>query len=797
MEDKLVTVILLGENSDNKNIQHVIKNIFDQTHKNIDLVVSTFKEVEESFKEECSKLSLNIRWLQQNPSSDFFKELIDLADGDYIFYKTLNNILWYPRHIQSHLEEFKKNRNAQWAFSHVEYKDVNLGDHPFNVISYRIDNPPNLDRITIDEVCHSSKLATDWTQCLRQDKNGNPFFLAGYVAQQWNKNAIRGCIPPEITLANWVDPKRKSSGEDTGEKTESKLGAPISDQPVEETKMVDGEVVIERKWPTIVGNSYFSDRNNKLRELIESNVSTEDIKSIALKRTMGMGDVLLVEPIIKKLREKYTNAVINLYTSKESIVEYFENKPDSITRIGEKELSQDYLDQQDEDLKFDLDLSYESRENTSFVDAYADVCFIDFNDQKDKHASLVSGSWDEDDEIKTDKKIAVVCADGSGWHGKSWPLSYYEDVVEYLLENDYYVIETGKVTTDLTPKKYHDCDFDTMVKCISSASLYVGGDNGPMHIARGYNVPCVIIAGAALPYYSNPNRDNIYYLENPESEGWGIKHRFFFGPNGDGGITFVPHCDEDPYCGLRDVSSKNVIDAIQKLTAENYKLNISGSFVKEDIVGGLAYYKSDYGLERENKFYHPDQNLDLSEYYEEDTEDYFEEYLTIPFDFVSKLHNGGKVLDLGCNMGILTRRLLNFDMDAYGIDINSKSVDKSKIVYDMEEGRVTVKDALDTDSYEGNYQVIVCNDMLDKVSEPQKLLQNIHSNITDDGSCVLGIQVVNVDDLDQRSDIFSIGENINIFDKGGVERLFSENGFSIKEIRDNGNGFVYYNLIKS
>lgn len=148
-------------------------------------------------------------------------------------------------------------------------------------------------------------------------------------------------------------------------------------------------------------------------------------------------------------------------------------------------------------------------------------------------------------------------------------------------------------------------------------------------------------------------------------------------------------------------------------------------------------------------------------------------------------------------MGILTRRLLNFDMDAYGIDINSKSVDKSKIVYDMEEGRVTVKDALDTDSYEGNYQVIVCNDMLDKVSEPQKLLQNIHSNITDDGSCVLGIQVVNVDDLDQRSDIFSIGENINIFDKDGVERLFSENGFSIKEIRDNGNGFVYYNLIKS
>ena len=49
---------------------------------------------------------------------------------------------------------------------------------------------------------------------------------------------------------------------------------------------------------------------------------TEDISSIAIKRTMGMGDVVLVEPIIRKLKEKYPNVPITLYTTKPEIVEF-------------------------------------------------------------------------------------------------------------------------------------------------------------------------------------------------------------------------------------------------------------------------------------------------------------------------------------------------------------------------------------------------------------------------------------------------------------------------------------------
>ena len=795
MEDKLVTVILLGENSDDKSIGHVINNIFEQTHSNIDLIVSTFRDVTEEFKQKCSEISLSIRWVKQNPSEDFFKEIIDMADGDYVFYKTLNNILWYPRHIQAHLEEFKKNKNSQWSFSHIEYKDVDLGDHPFNVISYRIDNPPKLDRVTIDEVCHSVKLGTDWTQCLRQDKNGNPFFLAGYIAYQWNKAGVRGCIPPEITVVNWVKPNRSSdNGETEEDRIRNSLGKPQSDEPIEETKFVDGEVVIERIWPTIVGNKAFEDRNNKIKDFINNNSDPADIKSIAIKRTMGMGDVILVEPIIKKLRQKYVNAEINLYTSKESIVQYFENKPDSITKIEENLLLQDALNNCQEELKFDLDLSYESRTEQSFIDSYAEVCFIDFDNQKDKHVRLVPEHLEK---IQSDKKIAVVCADGSGWPGKTWPLSYYEDVIEYLQENGYEVIETGKVHTSMTSEIYHDCDFDTMIRCIYSASLYIGGDNGPMHIARGFNVPCVIIAGAALPYFSNPNKDNIYYLENPESPAYGIKHNFFFRKNGEtDGITFVPHSDEDPRSGITDVKPHYVKEAIDCLLKDGYKLNISGSFVEKDIIGGIPYYTTEYGLARENKFYHPDQRLDLSEYYEEDTDIYFNDYLVDTFEFVKQNCTGKRVLDVGCNMGIMVNKLLEENIDATGFDLNNKSVEKSHIVYENTKEKVNVGNALDIESYTGEYGAIICNDIIDKVSDPNMFLQNIHKSLSQDGYCLVGLQIADTENLDQRDDIFSIGENVNIFNQSGIEKIFSANGFNIKERLNKDNGFSYFILNK-
>ena len=39
---------------------------------------------------------------------DLLREVLTLVEGELIFYKTVNNCLWYPRHIQAHVESFNK-----------------------------------------------------------------------------------------------------------------------------------------------------------------------------------------------------------------------------------------------------------------------------------------------------------------------------------------------------------------------------------------------------------------------------------------------------------------------------------------------------------------------------------------------------------------------------------------------------------------------------------------------------------------------------------------------------------------
>lgn len=793
MKERLVTVILLAETSDDNSIIHVVKNIKSQTHKNIDLVISTFREVSEELKEKCRNITISgIRWVSQEPKSDFFKQLLEMADGEVIFYKTMNNIIWYPRHIEAHLEEIKNN-NTKWGYSHVEYRDIDLGEHPYNAVSYRVTESPTPTKVSIDEICHLSSIETDWNKCLREDKQGNPYFVSGFVHEQWLEKNHRGSIPKEITLVNWVK-VNKDSKNDAFENYKKTLGTPKILQPVEENKLVDGEIVIERKWPTMVGNSSFMEHNKTTMRLISQTESPEDIKSIAIKRTMGMGDVLLVEPIIRKLKQKYPNASLTLYTAKPDIVKYFDNKPDAVEIINDTELLTDYLSDKDETLRFDLDISYESRENVSFVDAYAEICGIEFDNQQDKHVSIDRSNIKN---IESEKPVAVVCGDGSGWAGKTWPLSYYEEVIEHLQGLGYNVIETGHLPTTSTSEEYHGCDFDTMVSCLSSAEIYVGADNGPMHIARGLDVPCVIVAGAALPYYTNPNRKNIYYVEDSQSENYGIKHRFFIRKDGEN-LSFVPPDDVDPRCGLDNISPSMVINAIDKLLSQDKKFsfNMSGSIVRKDVIEGFAYFETDCGLVRENKFYHPDQRVDLSQYYEESTDQYFDDYLTDTFDFVvSNSNKDSKIIDVGCNMGILLNRL---DKQGYtnlsGIDINTSSVKKGKITYPNISDKIEVQDCNVSESFGSGNEIIIFNDLISKLHDPVEVLQNANASLKENGKIFVSAELFDISYIDQKDERLSIGENIYIFDEESITRVFEKAGLVVDNRQDAKSGFINYIL---
>lgn len=53
------------------------------------------------------------------------------------------------------------------------------------------------------------------------------------------------------------------------------------------------------------------------------------------------------------------------------------------------------------------------------------------------------------------------------------------------------------------------CRIYTLVGLINRCVCYIGADNGPMHIARAFNKPCVVVCGPALPVYSTPMQDGL------------------------------------------------------------------------------------------------------------------------------------------------------------------------------------------------------------------------------------------------------------------------------------------------
>ena len=117
-------------------------------------------------------------------------------------------------------------------------------------------------------------------------------------------------------------------------------------------------------------------------------------------------------------------------------------------------------------LKFDLDLSYESREETSFIDAYAQVVNVEFDNPLDKHVSLVCN-----DKPLVDDKYVVVVGDGSGWPGKTWEMENYAEVIKYIKSMGYKVYETGVTHTEESEAEYHECEFDQLVNLIANCEF--------------------------------------------------------------------------------------------------------------------------------------------------------------------------------------------------------------------------------------------------------------------------------------------------------------------------------------
>jgi heptosyltransferase-1 len=157
-------------------------------------------------------------------------------------------------------------------------------------------------------------------------------------------------------------------------------------------------------------------------------------------------------------------------------------------------------------------------------------------------------------------KAMVILNPGAGWGAKCWPPASFGAVAEALAERGMSVIVNHGPGEELLASAVREasgntaipvsCSVGELIALTRRASLFIGGDTGPMHLAAALQIPVVALFGPTRPDRNGPYGTMSIVLRNPES------------------LYNTTHTDR-PDEGLVLIEPRAVIDAADQLLGES------------------------------------------------------------------------------------------------------------------------------------------------------------------------------------------------------------------------------------
>ena len=164
--------------------------------------------------------------------------------------------------------------------------------------------------------------------------------------------------------------------------------------------------------------------------------------------------------------------------------------------------------------------------------------------------------WAEDFIAKLEGKPLVIVNPGAGWGAKCWPPESFGAVARALVERGLWVVVNHGPGEERLAEEVRDssggvavplqCSVGELISLTRRASLFIGGDTGPMHLAAALRVPVVALFGPTRPERNGPFGTRSVVLRNPE------------------GVYNTSHTD-CPDEGLASIQPRTVIDATEQL----------------------------------------------------------------------------------------------------------------------------------------------------------------------------------------------------------------------------------------
>ena len=143
---------------------------------------------------------------------------------------------------------------------------------------------------------------------------------------------------------------------------------------------------------------------------------------------------------------------------------------------------------------------------------------------------------------------------------------------------------------------------------------------------------------------------------------------------------------------------------------------------------------------------------------------------------------GLKVLDVGCNMGILVEGATNEGFDIRGVDINRLSIKTGQDQWPKVKHLLAVEDFTQQQTEEKIYDVVVLSDILSHVGNPVNLIENATQVLKDDGFIYINIVNFGCNKAKQdfhKWDGIGVGENITIFDRESFGNFTDKFGLNV------------------
>jgi ADP-heptose:LPS heptosyltransferase len=221
---------------------------------------------------------------------------------------------------------------------------------------------------------------------------------------------------------------------------------------------------------------------------------------IYLIRKRALGDVLWIEPVIRQLAARYKKVIVHTKHN-----ELFANYPLPNVVFKEKLGVAEKIWARLESifntalLAVSLDGAYEKRPKMHFLNAYQLQAGLPVTRE---YPQLYLSEAELKKDLVPAGKYAVLHIES--FSDKNYRKIYgvdWDNVVEYLIEKGFRVVQLGKAPAPLKNVQHVRTSIREMMVVIKKSSLFIGIDSGPSHLAASVGTPALIFFGAIDPAF--------------------------------------------------------------------------------------------------------------------------------------------------------------------------------------------------------------------------------------------------------------------------------------------------------